>query len=255
MKPLWIAREVGSKEFVEPLRRLGIDARLATLDSADFAFEGNGPDGAVQVGVERKALSDLVTSLRDGRLCGLPTQEGKGGQLHRLKAAYDVCWLLIEGHWTTGPGGRLQVRGRTKTRPLPGSFTEDSLTKQLLSIQVKGGLYLQHTSGISQSAAWLASLHRWWTDKTWDQHQSLNVLHTRQRGIMPISTFREMVMPLPGVGLAGSKALEEYFGGSLSRLLAADVQTLSQIPVKTPAGPRRLGAKATELREALSKLT
>lgn len=257
MSTLWIDYRQGSCEFEPLLRQRGIDAKIVPapgLDSADFAFEGRGPDGALQIGIERKTLTDLTTSLRDGRLCGMPTEEGKGGQLHRLLKAYDVVWLLVEGHWVTDNAGRLQVKGRVRNTKLPGAFTEDSLTKQLLTLELKGQLRIAHTSGMTQSAAWLASTFRWWTDKDWNQHGTMNVVHTRQKGIMPLSTFREMTMPLPGIGLAGSKALEHAFGGSLTRLLHCAESTLADIEIQTPAGPRRLGARAKELREALNKL-
>lgn len=255
MPTLWVAREVGSKEFVEPLQALGVNAKLATLDSADFAFTGNGPDGDVEVGIERKALSDLVTSLRDGRLCGQAMEGSKGGQLPRLQAAYDEAWLLVEGHWVADTTGRLFARGRTRNTKLPGSFTEDSLTKQLLSIEMVGGLHVQHTNGRGQTTSWLASLFRWFTDTKWDRHTTLNVTHKRHQSKVPVSMFREVTLPLPGIGLAGSKALEATFGGSLSALLAAKLETLTDVTVATPVGPRRLGeSTARELRHALDKL-
>lgn len=255
MPILWVAREVGSNEFVDPLRAVGIDARLATLDSADFCFEGNGPDGKWQIGIERKALSDLVTSLRDGRLCGQPTEHGKGGQLHRLLDTYDAVWLLVEGHWAIDPSGRLLIRGRHRSTKLPGSFTEDSLTKQLLSIEVKSGVHVHQTSGKTQTVSWLGSLLRWWTDKTWDQHHTLHTMHQRHRSMTPVSTFREMTLPLPGLGLAGSKAMEKHYGGSLMALLQATTADLSSVLVETPNGPRRFGdSRAADLRTALNKL-
>lgn len=254
MAILWVDPRVGSGEFITLLNARGVNAQPATLDSGDFCFEGNGPDGKVQIGIERKALSDLVTSLRDGRLCGEATESGKGGQLPRLLAAYDVCWLLVEGQWRADKQGRLFALGRRGENKLPGGFTEDALTKQLLSLELKGQLRLHHTTGVAQSANWLASLLRWWTDKTWEQHQTLKVVHSRQQGVHPLSTFREMTLPLPGVGYQGSKALETYFRGSMLSLLKADEQTLAGIEIQTPKGPRRLGIKAAELRVALNKL-
>lgn len=253
MSVLWVDYRKGSVEFITPLRRLGIDAKEANLDSADFTFEGNGPDGKLEIAVERKALSDLVTSLRDGRLVGLPTAEGKGGQLHRLLAAYDVCWLLIEGTWAVGKDGKLTTVGRYG-RKLPGNFSEDGLTKQLLSIELKGQLRMHHTVSERESTAWLASLVRWWTDKTWDQHHTLHVTHRRQHGLVPLSTFREMLLPLPGLGLAGTKAVEKHFKGSMLSLLSAPYEVLAGIQVETPAGLRKLGVRARELQQALDKL-
>lgn len=254
MSTLWVAHENGSCEFEEPLRKTGIDAKVTMLDSGDFAFQGNGlDDEPLQIGVERKALSDLVTSLTDGRLCGMPTEHGKGGQLQRMRDAYDVIWLLVEGHWLTDKAGRLFVKGKRTNHKLPGAFTEDSLTKRLLSIEVKGRVHVVHTSGQEQTTRWMASLFRWWTDKKWDKHDTMQTVHTRS--VMPLSTFREMTLPLPGVGLAGSKALEKQFNGSLTQLLRADITTLSNVQLATPAGPRRLGeSRARELQQALNKL-
>lgn len=63
-----------------------------TLYAGDFCFVGNGQDGPVQVGVERKRIYDLITSIRFGRL--------SGEQIPKLldpQRGYDYSWIVVEG--------------------------------------------------------------------------------------------------------------------------------------------------------------
>lgn len=258
---VWVDSRTGSRELLTGLRRQGLTAELTTLDAADFAFTGNGPAGECQVGIERKALGDLVSSLRSGRLQGRSADERS--QLDRLHKTYDVVWLLVEGVYTTDRQGSL-VSGR---RRLSGGYSEDSLTKALLTLELRGGLHIHQTTGPQHSARWLASLFRWWTDKAWDKHSTLHAPMKRE-SVVPLSEFREAVlaMRLPGVGIAASLAVEKacmlYISAesrndhpSLTSMLNMTEFQWAQLEVLTPAGPRRLGgAKASRIVEAIRRL-
>lgn len=236
------------------LRKQRLQARLAILNSADFCFEGRGPNGSVIVGVERKTIPDLIDSLQSGRLQGMQTESG-GGQLGRLTATYDYVWLLVEGLWVTDAQGRLCQRRHHGLTPLHGNFTEDSLTKRLLSLALQGGIHIWQTSNREQSARWIASLSKWWNDKAWDEHRTLQMVHTHH-GMVPISLFRELVMRLPGIGLAASKAIEQHYNGSLIQLLQSSTCALSGVPVQMTTGKaKRLGAaKAQAVMDAIARL-
>lgn len=258
---IWVDSRVGSKELLPLLLAQGVRAELATLDSADFAFEGQGPNGDETIGIERKTLGDLVSSLKDGRLQGLQG-ESSSGQLGRLAAAFDYVWLLVEGDWTADAAGRLcQRRHHGTLRPVPGGLTEDSLTKRLLSLemigslQTRGGFRVKQTSNPRATAAWVASLHRWWTDKSWTEHATLHTRHTPQ-SVHRLSRFREIAMTLPGLGLAGSKAIEHHTNGNALVMLQMPAAQWAEVSVETPAGPRRLGlSKGEQIAEACRKLT
>lgn len=243
---------MGSRELEPALRRLGIDAQIVEapgLGSADFAFEGNGPTGTIQVGIERKTLPDLVDSLRTGRLQGADRRT----QLSRLRQDYDVAWLLVEGELTSNRMGRMFGRQGSKRRPLPGTMTEDALTKTLLSLELQGGLRVARTGSLKQSAQWIASCARWWTDKTWDEHTTLTTPY--ERNVLPVSLFRERAMKLPGVGLAVSKSLEAACGGDEMLLHHLSLTALAEMPVSLPNGTRKLGLqKAEPIVQALRKL-
>lgn len=247
---------MGSKELLQPLRATGIRAELTTLDSADFAFEGNGPDaGTWSIGVERKTLPDLVASLQSGRLQGLQTEHGQGGQLGRLRQTYDLAWVLVEGQWTADRQGRICQKRRQQLHPVPGNMTEDGLAKRLLSLQLLGGILIERTRDTQHTVHWLASLMRWWTDKEWSEHKTLETTH-RPQGLMPVSQFRQVAMTFPGVGLAASKALDAHYGGNLHDLLHTTIPELAAVQISTPAGPRSLGpAKAERVYGACRRLT
>ena len=75
---------IGAVE-IAPL--LGSPNVTCRLEFADFAWSGNGPDGQVDIGVERKSLLDLLASMTTGRL--------SGHQMVGLTAQYDWVYLLV----------------------------------------------------------------------------------------------------------------------------------------------------------------
>lgn len=259
MSTIWIDSRTGSKELLPLLRKQGLTAELATLDAGDFAFDGAGPDGpgTLSVGIERKTLSDLVGSLRSGRLQGRRVDGVNASQIHRLHETYEVVFLLVEGRYYTDRRGRLLAeQGR---RALTGGFSEDSLNKALLSLQLRGGMQLQHTRDAKESARWLATLFRWFTDKGWDAHSTLHTPMTRE-SITPVSQFRDIVMRFAGLGIAASLAVERFCTEpdghpSLETMLRMPLSAWENLEVATPAGPRKLGtAKAGRILEAVRKL-
>jgi ERCC4-type nuclease len=259
MSVLWVDSRVGSKELRPRLLKVGIRTELASLESADFMFEGKGPNGPIVVGIERKTIPDLIDSLNSGRFHGMETEDGTGGQLGRLTSTYDAVWLLIEGSWATDRAGHLCYRaGLHGEKRMPGGMTEDRLNKQILTLELQGGIRVKQTPGIAQSVAWLASTFRSLTDKDWDAHQTLHTVHKRTTPFK-LSKFREFAMLLPGVGLAASKAVEKYchnvtLQSTIQNMLNMSVREWAAIEVVTPAGPRRLGeSKATDIVSFLNK--
>lgn len=212
-------------------------------------FDGNGPDGRVTIGIERKTIGDLVSSLQGGRL--------QGFQYGKLHDTYDFVWLLVEGIWSTDAQGRLTIRrGQFGMRRLPGAhMTEDGLTKALITLEVKGGLKVKQTFNQAQSVTWLTSMLRWWTDKLWEGHKTLLTPYSGHQVIGQISMFREMVMKLPDVGVSASKAVELAFDGDMDRVLHSHAADWSELEIVTPAGPRRLGDnRALRIIDAIAKL-
>ena len=78
---------MGSGEVAPILRGLHVPVKVERMDSADFAFEGNGPKGRCLVGIERKKVKELIQSIESGRF--------EGEQLPKMvKTQQD--WLTLE---------------------------------------------------------------------------------------------------------------------------------------------------------------
>lgn len=239
---IYIDARVGSKDLVTPLTKMGLPVEKVHLDFADIAFTGKGPKGrALQIGIELKKLSDLVGSLRTGRLSGhqLPGLLGPQG-------AYDYAWLLVEGHYQVDAAGRLLTfKGRNRGwRPIPGGMNATELEKRVLTLELCGGLHTRFTNSRPDTLRWLSALYHWWTDHAMDHHTSHLAAQTIS-SVVPLSDFRHAVCHWPGIGLRMSKAAEKAFHGSVT--LAANATTMRWADITTlddQGKSRRFGEKA-----------
>lgn len=78
-------------DLLPHFERMKLKAEKANLEFGDACFEGNGPDGSVLVGIERKGLHDLINCIEDARL--------SGHQLIGMRDMYAVRILMVEAHW------------------------------------------------------------------------------------------------------------------------------------------------------------
>lgn len=228
-----VDRRIGSRELLRPLRDAGLECELETLEYGDVAFCGRGEAGAdVQIGVELKTLGDLVQSLRSGRLAG--------HQLPGLQASYDHVWLIVEGDWRANRAGRIaSYGGRFRGWETHASkMTVDEMEKHLLTLDMLGGLHVRFSRSRDTTVRAMASLYRWWTDRDLDQHRSHITVHTPS-SFYKISDFRAAVMRWPGIGLRTSKAVEEYFNGSIWQAANATEEEWAELRTKDGAGKER----------------
>src|SRR2546426_10716375 len=79
-------------------------AEICRLNSADYAFVGNGNGKPTLVGIERKGLNDALQCIQTGRFAGT--------QLPGLLHDYDVVYLIVEGAWRPGKEGTLERLAR-----------------------------------------------------------------------------------------------------------------------------------------------
>lgn len=229
---------VGSADLAEPLRRTGLPVKLARLEFGDVAFVGRGADRTtLDIGVELKTLGDLVGSLRSGRLAG--------HQLPGLRQTYDYAWVLVEGLWRHGAGGEIvwSRGGRRGWSPLPGGMTASELEKQLLTLELCGGLHVRHTTTRRDTLRVIGALYRWWVDTPLDHHTSHLALH-EPPSLVPLSEFRQAVCRWPGIGRKTSLAVEQHFQGSIRAAACADIEEWAAITTLDERGhARRLGPK------------
>src|SRR5207247_1571928 len=139
-EPVRIDPRAGSGNLLVWLQRLGIPSRHEWLEFGDAEMVGRGPDGLpVLIGIELKALGDLVTCFIDGRLTG--------HQLPGLIDRYEVVYLLIEGRMLRDEHGILKGQG----------VGYDEIQAFLTTLEQKAGLTLGFAETREQSAAWIGA--------------------------------------------------------------------------------------------------
>lgn len=248
---LFVDDRVGSNDLYAPLQSTGLPVEMLRMEFGDFAFVGRGNDDhPVNIGVERKRLSDLVQSLRSGRLSGhqLPGLLGPMG-------AYDRAWLVVEGLYRVDRLGRVLVKQKHKGArlrqaqwvPLPGGMLASELEKRVLTLELCGGCHVRYTNSPEDTVHFLRNLYTWWTDQTLDRHTTHLAPHTAAAGLVALSDFRECVRAFPGVGTRTSLAVETHFGGNLRRAVNAPAHEWATITTLDKRGkPRRLGMVVAE---------
>lgn len=239
---LYVDRRVGSKDLLAPLKQAGLPATLEDLEYADVAFSGRGLKGAsVDIGIELKRLNDCIQSLRTGRLAG--------HQLPGLRAQYEHAWLIIEGQWSANEAGFLTTyQGRQRGwHTAPGKMRASELEKQVLTLELCGGLHARYTNSRADTVRFIVNLYRWWTDQALDHHTSHLAIHEPPT-LVSINQWRQAFARLPGVGIKMSKAVAEHFGNSLRDASRATISEWAAILVvdESTGKSRRIGEKVAE---------
>lgn len=201
------------------------------LGAGDFCFSGNGPEGPVLVGIERKTVKGLLSDIRTGRL--------SGEQLPKLFTEYGPeSWLVVEGryrsNWTTG---MLEVKkGREWVACQVGTQTFVALEMEayLNTLQMCTPLHVKHTVDERGTVEFILGLHHSYS-KPWEKHSAHVAIHRPQNHVTvgKASTLRRAAFVLDGIGWDKSGLIERHFP-SLYALCQADVKALEK--VKDPDG-------------------
>lgn len=203
-----IDSRIGSKELIPYVRRVGCKVEEAQLEYGDACFEGNGPNGKVVIGIERKTLGDILNCIDDARY--------SAHQRPGMAAMYQRSILMIEGIWkpdTTSGYMMSLIRGinwsafRYRSRMVP----YNKLFRYLLSIQLTGTIVII-TQDIEHTAFNICECF-YYFQKRWEDHtallatQTLNIPDLR---IKP-SLLRRWAAQLEGIGVKNSMAAEKIF--------------------------------------------
>lgn len=158
---------VGSGELLRHFKAFDVPVELTPLEFGDVAFSGSGPNGVALIGIERKILPDLVSSMRSKRL--------SGHQLPGLMSSYDYVCLVVEGVWRCGSGGEVEWLWGRDWRPVKVGnkfILYRELDHYLSSLEHICGVTVQQTQDEMRTVAWIVSRYHWWNDKDWSQHHS-----------------------------------------------------------------------------------
>ena len=168
---------IGSINLLPLITALSVPATEAHLDSADFAFWGNGPNEApIRIGIERKTVPDLLDSLRSERFVG--------GQLPTLLADHARVYLFVEGPMRRSwrEEGMIEYRVESGQKEQGGGGFSDWTTgfgngvnwyyvmARLASLE-EIGVRVRRPATMSDTAAQVVSLYQWW-NKPYAEHSS-----------------------------------------------------------------------------------
>lgn len=147
------------------------------------------------IGIQRKELSDLVASLKDGRL------SLEIGQMRSL----DVGIVLIEGRaqWTND--GYLLLAGRS-------SISRAQLLGLSWSMQLEG-FWMGWSTTLNDTYEYLSMLSRWSQKK---EHHGIGG-RPKAKGVWGKAENRDwgihLLQSFPGIGKGTASEIYDYFGG------------------------------------------
>lgn len=178
----------------ELLEGLGAEVDVRSLTAGDYVL---GRDTAV----ERKAVLDLHSAVRSGRL---------RAQLAKLRAACPFPYLLVEGRSIDG-GGR--------------GLHPNAVRGACLAV-IDQGVALLRSDDRADSARWLHRL----AVRCQREASSPELPPLVPRATIPAGTVSEaMLAAVPGISTVTARALLERFG-SLAGVASADVGQLLTVP-------------------------
>lgn len=169
----------GSIELKGIIPRHGIACESAHLPFADACFEGNGPEGVVGIGVERKRLSDMLACVTDARYTG--------HQRVGMSKMYAFSLLVIEGLWKPDTRSGILLWGYEKPdykvvwtqNPPDGGrpVMYRTLRRYLFSVQFSSSrVIILFSRDIAHTAFEIVELYHWF-QKRWQDHKSMLAMH------------------------------------------------------------------------------
>lgn len=231
-----IDRRTGSNDLQQHMQAPSL---LVELEFGDVCFSGNGPDGDVLIGIERKKIPDLIGSINTGRL--------SGHQLPGLMKQYDVVYLVIEGivradkqtdELLVSKDGGKSFRSASHGKHV---WTMEGMTHYLTTLSVICGVKIIVSKSIRDTVKHIEYLYSWW-QKPWAKHTSHLALHKGKQftlnnhrvSMMPPqlskpSLVRRVAAELPNISIDRSIEVDQFFK-SVDEMVNASEETWRRIP-------------------------
>lgn len=194
------------------------------LPYGDFEFEGNGPDGPCLVGIERKTVTDLLGSMRSGRLAG--------HQVPGMIDRYRFPFLLLEGRYgrdadgyLCGPPRGFRAGGRWQPIQLGTQrFLYAELEQFVTSLSVLTPIRILKADGVSESVIAILGLEKWFA-KPWERHKSVYAFHNTAAEVQRMSKPNLVSLiahALKGIGADRARELGRRFRTPADLIMAGE---------------------------------
>lgn len=199
------------------IRTTGIECESTPLEGGDACFEGSGPDGTIAIGVERKALYDMLACIEDAHYAG--------DQRLKMKKLYTVNFLIVEGLWRSREDGILMESkdGCTWWPCKPnGRTTMYSKLRRYLISMTYSGVVVIFTRDLKHTALDITEIYHY-HQKAWAKHTSLREV---PKAAIPQLTskpslVRKWADAIDGIGTVMGEEAERVFRTPI-RLATAD---------------------------------
>lgn len=163
----------GSRELLPIIQRIGEEAKLQNMEYGDFVFSGNGPHGEIDIGIERKALHDMLHCIDDARLAGF--------QSHGMRTMFKIRIVILEGFYKPHDNEGILMESRDgykywpcKYRTKPPLYSK--LYNYILSLSLSGLLVI-HSRDPYQTAFNVVETYRYF-QKKWTDHTAMQEIQT-----------------------------------------------------------------------------
>ena len=182
-------------------------AEKSMLAAGDACFEGNGKEGRILIGIERKRLSDILNCVDDARYAQ---------QRVVLKQMYRINFLIIEGVWKPDSvtGYLMECIQYLTWKPYryrSQMVRYSKLFRYLISVQL-GGTPVVITRDIEHTAYNIVEIYQYF-QKRWEDHTSL--IEVQKMSIPDMnsrpSLVRRWASDLDGVGVKYSLEADQLF--------------------------------------------
>jgi ERCC4-type nuclease len=198
------------------------------LPSGDFCFAGEGPKGPCLVGIERKRIKDMLSSIRTGRMAE---------QLVAMLNHYDYSFLILEGtfrtNWYSGVLEDKYGRDYSPVTVGKSTFLGLELESALSSIVTCTPVRYIRTRSDRETVDWLISLNHAFS-KPWDQQLAkITAIHQPEQyaTVGKASTIRRVGHALSGLGWERSGTLEQNYN-SVWDVMSTDPNCVCIRPAK-----------------------
>lgn len=181
---------------------------IKRLIAGDFCFTGYGPAGPAVIGIERKRIKDMLSSIRTGRF--------SGEQLPKLLDYYEFPYLIVEGRIRTNiTNGVLEEFWGKSWLPVQiGSqqFVAQELESFLSTIELHTRVKVHHAYDEHGTIEDALALHHYFS-KPWEKHHAHVALHTppEMATIGRAGTVRRVAAALKSIGWTRSAVVATRF--------------------------------------------
>lgn len=227
---IYIDDRVGSKELKVHIAP-NIKTKLTRMDFGDVSFIGKGPDDSLMaVGIERKTITDLLSSMTTGRL--------SGHQLVGLLHSYGVVYILVEGSYGVDPKTGLIARFRNKRwHPIEFGtrrFLGREVHNYLNTLCILCGVNVVRTHSLRESGMWISDTYKWW-EKPYDKHSAHKsfVITKPHISLVKPPFIQRVIKEFTGIGWTHSENIANVFPTLLDLALASQ-EDLERELVKLP---------------------